>query len=117
MQRRLKSTAELKTSSDNSDLIIYAAYVYSHAPAGALRLYGEECQSYYYAFNHGKGKTIGVSFGYPYVHYDTKGNADTFINVYNHSPDCMEAFVEAIFGETEIVGKSPVLLILRANSR
>ncbi len=117
MQRRLKNTPELKEISDNSDLIIYAGYVAMHAPKGALRLMGEECQTYYYAFNHGKEKSIGVSFGYPYIHYDTMENADTFINAYCTAPESMEAFVEAIFGEIEIVGKSPVLLIPRANSR
>ncbi len=117
MQRRLKSTVELKAISDNSDLIIYAAFVSMHEPAGAIRLFGEECRTYYYAFNHGKEKSIGVSFGYPYVHYDSMENADAFINAYNVAPESMEAFVEAIFGEIEIVGNSPVLLTPRANSR
>lgn len=117
MQRRLKNTPELKVISDDSDLIIYAAYVAPHAPAGGLRLFGDECRTYYHAFNHGKEKSIGVSFGYPYIHYDTMENADTFINAYNPSPEAMEAFAEAIFGEIEITGKSPVLLIPRANSR
>ncbi len=117
MQRRLKSTVELKAISDNSDLIIYAAFVSMHEPAGAIRLFGEECRTYYYAFNHGKEKSIGVSFGYPYVHYDSMENADAFINAYNVAPEAMEAFVEAIFGEIEIVGNSPVLLTPRANSR
>ena len=117
MQRRLKSSAELKAISDNSDLIIYAAYVNSHEPAGEIRLFGEECKTYYHAFNHGKEKSIGVSFGYPYIHYDAMENADTFINAYNTSPAAMESFVEAIFGEIEIVGNPPVLLIPRANTR
>lgn len=117
MQRRLKSSAELKAISDNSDLIIYAAYVSMHEPAGAIRLFAEECRTYYHAFNHGKDKSIGVSFGYPYVHYDTMENADTFINAYNTSPEAMQSFVEAIFGEIEIVGNSPVLLEPRANSK
>jgi len=117
MQRRLKSATELKTISDNCDLIIYAAYVGMHAPAGALRLVGEECRTYYHAFNHGKDKSIGVSFGYPYIHYDTMENADVFINAYGRDAESMQAFVEAIFGEIELTGKSPVLLIPRINSR
>ena len=44
-------------------------------------------------------------------------NADTFINAYNTSPEAMQSFVEAIFGEIEIVGNSPVLLEPRANSK
>ena len=109
MQRRLKSTAELKEISDNSDLIIYAAYVNMHAPQGYPRLFGVEAHSFYYAFNHGKEKSIGVSFGYPYIHYDTMENADVFINAYNPQPETMEAFVAAILGEIPIVGNSPVL--------
>ena len=117
MQRRLKSGAELKYISDNCDLIIYAAYLQMHAPAGYPRFFGDECASFYHAFNHGKEKSIGVSFGYPYIHYDTMDNVDTFINAYNPQPETMEAFVEAILGEIEIVGKTPVLLEPRANSK
>ena len=117
LQRRLKNSAELKDISDDNDLIIYAAYVGMHAPAGGLRLFGEECQTFYHAFNHGKEKSIGVSFGYPYIHYDTMENAPTFINAYSASRESMEAFVQAIFGEIACAGKSPVLLMPKANSR
>lgn len=117
LQRRLKNSAELKDISDNHDLIIYAAYVGMHAPAGALRLFGEECYTYYHAFNHGKEKSLGVSFGYPYIHYDTMENAPTFINAYSTCREAMEAFVQAIFGEIPCEGKSPVLLMPKANSR
>ncbi len=117
MQRRLKSAFELKEISDSSDLIIYAADVHMHAPAGLMRLYGDEAYTYYHAFNHGKEKSIGVSFGYPYVHYDTMENAPAFINAYNALPETMEAFVAAILGEIEIVGKTPVLLEPRIATR
>ncbi|MBR5537553.1 MAG: glycoside hydrolase family 3 protein [Clostridia bacterium] len=117
LQRRLKNSAELKAISDENDLIIYAAYVGMHAPAGALRLFGDECHTFYHAFNHGKEKSIGVSFGYPYVHYDTMENAPTFINAYSASRESMDAFVQAIFGEIPCAGKSPVLLIPRVNAR
>jgi len=117
MQRRLKNARELKAMSDDSDLIIYAAYLAPHAPAGALRLVGEECRTFYYAFNHGKEKSIGVSFGYPYIHYDSMENADTFVNAYCTAPESMEAFVQAIFGEIPFTGKSPVKIIPDANTR
>jgi len=116
MQCRLKSTPELENIAKDSDLIIYAAYVGPHHPKGGLRLFGEECQTFYYAFNHGKERSIGVSFGYPYVHYDIMENADAFINAYGTSAESQIAFVEAILGEIEITGKSPVLLEPRANS-
>jgi len=117
IQRRLKSIPELKTISDNSDLIIYAAYVAPHQPLGAMRLFNEEARTFFYAFNHGKEKSIGVSFGYPYVHYDTMEAAPAFVNAYSPSPEAMEAFVQAIFGEIEMLGNSPVLLTPRVSSR
>lgn len=117
MQRRLKSTAELEKISDNTDLIIYAGYLQMHAPEGYFRFFGDEVYTYYHAFNHGKEKSIGVSFGYPYIHYDTMENIDTFINAYNSSPEAMRAFVAAILGEIEIVGKTPVLLEPRIATR
>ena len=117
MQRRLKSTPELEKISADSDLIIYAAFVEGHIPKGGMRLFGEECETYYYAFNHGKEKSIGVSFGYPYIHYDIMENADAFVNAYNKSPEAQRAFVEAIFGEIEFLGKSPVLLEPRPIAR
>lgn len=110
MQRRLKSASELKEISDNCDLIIYAVDVHMHAPAGYPRLFGEECFTFYHAFNHGKEKSIGVSFGYPYIHYDIMEKADMFINAYNTRPETYDAFVAGILGEIEIVGKSPVAL-------
>lgn len=117
MQRRLKNARELKAISDSSDLIIYAAYVAPWQPIGAMRLVGEECRTFYYAFNHGKEKSIGVSFGYPYIHYDSMENADTFINAYSPAPENMEAFVQAILGEIHLSGKSPVKIIPDANTR
>jgi len=117
MQRRLKNTPELERISADSDLIIYAAFVESHIPKGGMKLFGKECETYYYAFNHGKEKSIGVSFGYPYIHYDIMENADAFVNAYNKSPEAQRAFVEAIFAEIEFLGKSPVLLEPRPIAR
>ncbi len=116
MQRRLKSVAELKEISDNSDLIIYAAYVAMFMPSGYLRLFGEECQTFYYAFKYGKEKSIGVSFGYPYVHYDSMEAVNAFVNANNMDVASQEAFVAALFGEIGFEGKSPVRLIPRANT-
>ncbi len=110
LQRRLKNNEELEEISRNSDLIIYAVYIASHQPMGMPSLYGEECKTYMHALTSGKEKSIGVSMGYPYVHYDIMENADTFINTYGSSPELMKAFVEGIYGEIPIVGKSPVKL-------
>lgn len=116
MQRRLKNAQELKQISDNSDLIIYAAYVAMHCPKGYFRLFGDECQTFYYAFTHGKEKSVGVSFGYPYIHYDNMEGVDAFVNANSKDADSQIAFVEALFGEIGLEGNSPVLLTPRANT-
>ena len=110
MQRRVSSDAEMKRIDETSDLIIYAVYVAPHQPKGFMTLYDEECNTYLYAFSRGAEKSIGVSLGYPHMHFEILGNADTFINTYGRSPELMEAFVAGIFGEIPIVGNSPVQL-------
>jgi hypothetical protein len=51
---------------------------------------------------------MGVSFGYPYVHYNIMEGANTFVNTYSPSSEQMESFVEALYGEVPMVGESPV---------
>ncbi len=58
----------------------------------------------------GNAKSIGVSFGYPYVHYNIMDGANTFVNAYSNSREQMEAFVEALYGEIPMAGVSPVYL-------
>ncbi len=109
-QRRLNNIVELEEMDKNSDLIIYAAHVSGHNPKGAAALVGKECETYFHAFKYGKEKTIGVSFGSPYLAYDIMEGADAFVNVYGTSPFLVKAFVEGIFGEIPFVGKSPANL-------
>ncbi len=110
LQRRISSDAEMNEIDETSDLIIYAVYVAPHQPKGFMTLYDKEAETYLYAFSKGQEKSIGVSFGYPHMHFELLGNADAFINAYGASPELMEAFVEAIFGEIPMVGESPVKL-------
>ena len=49
--------------------------------------------------------------GYPYIHYDLLGNAETFINTYGDSESLIDACVKVIFGEDETNGVSPVKLV------
>ena len=108
MQRRLKNNEELAEITKNSDLIIYAVYIAGHRPKGWITLFGEECETYLYAFSTGASKSMGVSFGYPYVHYNIMEGANTFVNTYSPSSEQMESFVEALYGEVPMVGESPV---------
>lgn len=109
-QRRLTSQAELHNIAEENDLILYAVWIGPHEPMGGMSLYGDECRSYLWAFSEGKEKSIGVSFGYPYVHYDLMENADMFINTYGQSPALMKVLVEAIFGETPFLAQTPIRL-------
>ena len=108
LQRRLKNNEELEVISKDSDLILYAVFIAGHQPKGWLTLFGDECQTYMHAFSSGAEKSIGVSMGYPYVHYNIMESADTFINAYNDSPEQMKSFVAALFGEIPLMGESPV---------
>ena len=108
IKRRLVNNEELAAINEKSDLIIYAVYVGPHEPMGPPSLYGEELKTYLYAFSSGKEKSIGVSFGYPYIHHDIMENADAFVNAYGWSPDVMKAFVEGVYGEIEFKGVFPM---------
>lgn len=110
LQRRIQNSAEMQEIDQTSDLIIYAVFVGPHKPKGHMGLYGDEVATYLHALTAGREKSIGLSMGYPYIHHDILGNADTFINAYGSSPELMDAFVEAVYGEIEITGKSPVKL-------
>ncbi len=110
LQRRLKNNEELEAIDKDSDLILYAVYIAGHQPKGWLTLFGEECQTYMHAFSSGAEKSIGVSMGYPYVHYNIMESADTFVNAYSDDPEQMKAFVAALYGEIPMVGISPVEL-------
>lgn len=52
-------------------------------------------------------KLIITSFGDPYKLYDYPF-ARTYINMYSPTEDSQRAFVRALLGEIEAVGKSPV---------
>lgn len=108
MQRRLANWADAEAVAAENDLIVYVGYLYFHAPKGAPSFYGEEQWAFRYAFTAGKEKSIGVSLGYPYIHYDFMDECPTFVNGYNPTPETQEAFVSAIYGEIPFCGKTPV---------
>lgn len=110
LQRRVKNATEMKEIAESSDLILFAVYIGPHEPVGGMCLFGEECNTYWWAFTEGKEKSIGVSMGYPYVHYDLMENADMFVNTYGQSPELMKAFTKAIFGEIPFQGTAPMQL-------
>lgn len=97
----------------DSDIIIFAALVDCHLPCGMPSLYNDAAKTYWWAFSAGKDKAIGVSLGYPYLHYDCMSGADTFVNIYSNAPNVLQSFVKALYGEIPFEGKSPVDLTPR----
>jgi len=89
------------------DLLIYAGYIAMHQPLGLPSLYGDQAGLFFSAFRGGVEKTIGISMGYPYLHFDMMTGARTFVNTYSQSPECQKAFVSAIYGEIPFEGVSP----------
>lgn len=91
-----------------SDLIVYVGYVAMHRPLGLPTLYGDQLSMFVRAFTKGREKSIGVSMGYPYLHFDVMTGADTFVNIYSPDPEAQKAFVKGIYGEIPFAGVSPV---------
>lgn len=110
LRRRLESFEEAKEIADNYDLIVYAAYITFHNPKGSPSFYGDEFWALRYAFVYGLEKSVGVSLGYPHIHYNFMEDANVFVNLYSPHPEAQKVFVKGLFGELPFVGKSPVEL-------
>ncbi len=107
LQRRLESYPEIEEIAAENDLILYVSYTAVHAPMGGLGLYAEECATYFFALHQGKHKSIGVTFGSPYIYYDYCNNFDTFIHAFSPCDESQIAVVKALFGEVPFEGTFP----------
>lgn len=93
--RNLYSYDEIKKISDENDLIIYVA-----ARQGKYKYFGvDERESYNFILYEGAEKSVGVSFGDPYVFFDEFSICNTFINAYDTTKEAQDAVVGAIMGE------------------
>lgn len=110
MKRRLNSFEEAKEVADTHDLIVYVGHIEMHAPKGAPSFYGDEFWALRHAFVYDVDKSVGVSLGYPHIHYDFMDDANIFVNAYSPAEGMQRAFVKGVFGEIPFVGKSPVVL-------
>ena len=110
LRRKLEDYEDAKRVADSSDLIVYAGYLGFHAPKGAPSFYGDEFWAFQRALIYGVEKSVGVSLGYPHIHYDYLDDANVFVNIYSPAPEMQKAFVKGLYGEIEFVGKSPVNL-------
>ena len=61
-----------------------------------------------YSFTEGLEKSVGVSLGVPYLHYNFMDDALVFANLYSPSAEIQRAFVAALYGEKKFLGVSPV---------
>jgi len=107
LQRRLETYPEITEIAEENDLILYASYTMPHQPMGGLGLYAEECATYYFALHAGREKSIGVSFGSPYIYYDYCNNFPTYIHAFSPTDQSQIAVVKALFGEIPFEGFFP----------
>ena len=108
LRRRPDSFEEIEEAARRSDLIIYAGYIGFHAPKGAPSFYDEEFWALRYAFTAGKEKSIGISLGYPFIHYNFMDDSEVFVNLYTPNEDVQRAFVAAVYGESDFLGVAPL---------
>ena len=107
--RRISASGiELKKMTETEDLLLFVTYIGPHQPVGMPCLSGSPARVYSHAFSMGNEKSIGVSTGYPYVHYDLMQGANTFFNIYSKAPASQIAFVQTLYGELPINTKSPI---------
>lgn len=104
----IEEITDMEKTANEADLILFAVYIAPHRPMGMPSLYGKQMETYFRAFSYGKEKSIGVSMGYPYVHFDFMGGADTFLNIYSTNPASLKAFVKALYGEITPTTNSPI---------
>ena len=90
------------------DLILYVGYMSQHNPMGLPSFSGRQMMSFFHAFTKASERSIGVSVGYPYLHFDCMTAAGTFINAYSIDDNTLTGLVKALYGEIPFVGKSPV---------
>ena len=111
LRHRVDEPQDMERVDMESDLILYVVYVAPGFPKGHPGLYGAECAGAQFTFSQGQTKSIGISMGYPYIHYDLFGNAETFINTYGCCDELIDACVAVILGERKAEGDSPVKIV------
>ncbi len=107
----VKTKEQLRELSETEDIIIYACYMSKSRPQG-MSFYSskEDMSTLFHSLSYGAEKTVVASFGQPSIYYNYFENADAFINAYSPDIGTMRAFVDAILGDFEFTGKSPVRL-------
>lgn len=108
LRDKLESFNDAENVAAESDLIVYAGYIGFHMPKGSPSFYDDVFWSLRYAFTEGKEKSVGVSLGYPFIHYDFMDDALAFVNLYVPAEETQKAFVAALYGEKKFEGIAPL---------
>lgn len=103
----LYSYEEIDKIAKNSDLIIYACcrrrkHCYFNV---------DNRESFNFILHAGAEKSVGVSFGDPYIAFDQFSCMDTFINAYSIAPEAHEAVADAILGNIPFQNTCPFEII------
>ena len=108
---RLSGKKLLKEISEESDIIVYAAFLAQSRPLGmSVFSRKEELHTLYHSLSYGAEKSVGVSFGATSIYYNYFESIGSFINAYSPDHDTMRAFVDGILGQFPFTGKTPVPL-------
>lgn len=111
------STEENESVCERNDLVLYALFSRSFRPIGFLDYYGNHAYRIAKSLCYGAEKSVVVSFGSPYFFQQYFERSYTYVNAYAMVDSSVEAFVKAMFGETEFTGVSPVDTNLQINRK
>ena len=103
----LYSYEEIDNIAAENDLIIYACcrrrkHCYFDV---------DNRETFNFILHAGADKSVGVSFGDPYIAYDQFSCLDTFINAYSVAPEAHEAVADAILGNIPFQTSSPFEIV------
>lgn len=99
---------DVKDAVEKYDLVLLNSRINSNNfQGGTLRLGWGQVMALWRGYLMQHPKLIFTSFGDPYKLYDYPF-AHTYINMYSPTESSQRAFVKALLGEMEVVGKSPV---------
>ncbi len=103
----LYSYEEMERIADNNDLILYACCRFRKN----VYFDRDNRESFNFVLHNGREKSVGISFGDPYVYFDALSIFDTFINAYSVTEETQEAVAAAILGEINFQKNSPFEII------
>lgn len=103
----LYSYEEISKIAAENDLIIYACC--RHRKHCYFDVDNRE--SFNFVLHSGAEKSLGVSFGDPFIAFDQFSCMDTFVNAYTTAPEAQEAVADAILGNIPFQTNSPFEII------